>query len=161
MINKPNNIKFKSQNESAEISKSKVYRLVYYLKKVFDDWHIDPIAGFLFPGVGDFVAAFCAVPYFYVSIVKLRSWELTLAILYNIMFDWMIGIVPFIGDLGDFFSRAYRKNYRLIVGFVENDEEIIAEVKSKAFRMIWLVLLMAILMVALALLIKWIIGLFA
>lgn len=59
--------------------------------------------------------------------------SLTLAILYNMLVDMMLGIIPlWIGDLLDIFSRSYAKNYRLIVGFVEGDKEVIQEVNRKA-----------------------------
>ena len=45
----------------------------------------------------------------------------------------MLGIIPlWIGDLLDIFNRSYSKNYRLIVGFVEGDQEVIQEVNRKA-----------------------------
>ena len=69
----------------------------------------------------------------YRLLFKIKSIPLTLAILYNMLVDMMLGIIPlWIGDLLDIFSRSYVKNYRLIVGFVEGDKEVIQEVNRKA-----------------------------
>ena len=40
----------------------------------------------------------------------------------------------------DVFHRSYKKNYRLIVGFVEDDAEIVDKVKKNAFKMFILIL---------------------
>ncbi len=72
------------------------------------------------------------LPFLTVSLFKIKSIPLTLAILYNMLVDMMLGIIPlWIGDLLDIFSRSYVKNYRL-VGFVEGDKEVIQEVNRKA-----------------------------
>ena len=49
------------------------------------------------------------------------------------LLDILIGIIPFgVGNILDFFHRSYRKNLKLIVGFVEDDKNIIDEVNRKA-----------------------------
>jgi len=58
-------------------------------------------------------------------------------------------MIPFwIGNICDFFIKSFQKNMRLIIGYVEDDKEIIAEVNKKA---IW----MAILIIVICLLIYW------
>ena len=54
-------------------------------------------------------------------------------------------LIPFyIGDIIDVFNRSYKKNYRLIVGYVEDDQEIISEVNSKAIRTAVLIAIMCV-----------------
>lgn len=138
----------RKERKRQELEGSFSYRTVCWITKVFDDWYLDGVLGF-FQGVGDLFNAIFAVPFVYVSLVKIRSIPLTLACVANILVDSLVGMIPFmIGNISDFFIRAYRKNMRLIVGYVEDDKEIIAEVNRKA---VW----MAILIIVICLLIYW------
>lgn len=138
----------KKERKRQELEGSFSYRTVCWISKVFDDWYLDGFIG-LFQGVGDLFNAIFAVPFVYVSLVKIRSIPLTLACVANILVDSLVGMIPFwVGNICDFFIRSYRKNMRLIVGYVEDDKEIIAEVNRKA---VW----MAILIIVICLLIYW------
>lgn len=111
------------------------YRMVKGIKTIMDDWFIDPILGFALPGIGDIFTSICTVPFIWVSLARIKSIPLTLAVIYNAMIDVMLGLIPFwIGDIIDVFNKSYKKNYRLIVGYVEDDQDIINEVRSKAFK---------------------------
>ena len=115
-----------------EIEESSTYRLLKGIAKIMDRYFLDPILGFI-PVIGDFVTSVFSLPFIYVSLVKIKSIPLTLAIIYNVMIDTFVGMIPFfIGDLLDAFVRCHLKNLRLIVGFVEDDKEIIKEVNRKA-----------------------------
>ena len=97
-----------------------LYRLIRTIKNVMDRYYLDPLIGLLFPTAGDIFSSAMTLPFLTVSLFKIKSIPLTLAILYNMLVDMMLGIIPlWIGDLLDIFSRSYAKNYRLIVGFVE------------------------------------------
>ena len=86
--------------------------------------------------MGDALSSLLVVPFIYVAAVKVRSLPLTLAVIFNVLRDMAIGLIPFwVGNILDFFNRAYLQNCRLIVGFVEDDREIIREVNRKAFWM--------------------------
>ena len=125
----------RKKHKRQELENSFSYRSVHSISKVFDDWYLDGIMGF-FQGVGDIANMVFAFPFIYVSLVKIRSIPLTLACIYNVIVDILIGIIPFwIGNILDFFNRAYRKNLRLIIGFVEDDQNIIDEVNRKAVFM--------------------------
>lgn len=147
------------------------YNMVRGVAKWMDRYYLDPILG-LIPGFGDVISPFFVVPFIYVSIFKVRSVPLTLAVIYNVLIDVLIGLIPFyIGDICDFFNKAYVKNVRLIEGFVEDDKTIIEEVNRKAA---WMGIMIAIvcyliyLMVLLAMKVAewigtiwdWLIGLF-
>lgn len=110
-----------------------LYRLIRTIKNVMDRYYLDPLIGLFFPTAGDIFSSAMMLPFLTVSLFKIKSLPLTLAILYNMLMDMMLGIIPlWFGDLLDIFNRSYSKNYRLIVGFVEGDQEVIQEVNRKA-----------------------------
>ena len=128
--------KARKQEKMWEIEDSTSYQMAHGIAKWMDQYWLDPIIGFFVPGFGDMITSFFVVPFIYVSAFKVRSLPLTLAVIYNIMVDILIGLIPFyIGAVCDIFNKAYVKNARLITGFVEDDEEIIKEVNSKAVWM--------------------------
>ena len=116
------------------------YLLVKGIATAMDGYFLDPVIGFFIPGFGDLLSSVMTLPYYYVSLFKIKSIPLTLAIMFNMLVDMLVGAVPFVGDLIDVFHRSYKKNYRLIVGFVEDDVEIIDKVKKNAFKMFILIL---------------------
>ena len=146
------------------IKESQAYKLIEAIAKVMDKYYVDPLLG-LVPTVGDAVTSLLTLPYLYFSVFKLRSIPLTLALLCNMLIDFAMGVIPFwIGDVLDFFNRSYIKNYRLITGYVEGDEEMIKSVDRRAW---WMALLIVVLCLLIWLLIKlavwawdWLAGLF-
>lgn len=146
------------------IKESQAYKLIEAIAKVMDEYYVDPLLG-LVPTVGDAVTSLLTLPYLYFSVFKLRSIPLTLALLCNMLIDFAMGVIPFwIGDILDFFNRSYIKNYRLITGYVEGDEEMIKSVDRRAW---WMALLIVVLCLLIWLLIKlavwawdWLAGLF-
>lgn len=125
-----------------EIRKSKLYKSLNVITKVMDKYMLDPVIG-LVPGVGDFVASVFVIPFLYVSIFQVRSVPLTLALLFNVLKDIAMGLIPFwIGYVLDFFNKSYQQNMRLIMGFVEGNEETIRKVNKDAVWMgAWIVIL--------------------
>ena len=141
------------------------YRTVKWTKTVLDDYYIEPLLGFFMPGVGDWITAPFLLPYLYISLFKIHSLPLALAMIYNWLIDACISSIPFLGDIIDFFHKGYRKNYQLIVGYVEGDRDVISEVNGKAVKT---VILIAVLCVILYYVVKlsmaiwnWIAGLFS
>lgn len=63
----------------------------------------------------------------------MKSIPLTLAVIYNILIDVMLGAIPVIGNVFDIFKRSYVDNLKLITGYIEDDKEIINKVRKKAF----------------------------
>ena len=102
----------------------------------------DPLIGRVLPGFGDALTSVLAVPYLYLSIVKLKSIPLTLAIVCNILLDVLIGIIPYIGVVGDVFKRAFTRNAALIKGYVEGDKAIMQEIDRKAVGMAFLIVIL-------------------
>lgn len=110
------------------------YKLLKNISLFMDTFFLDPILGFFVPGLGDIITASLTIPFIYTSVFKLRSVPLTLAIVYNSLIDMLVGMVPVVGNIGDIIIRSYKKNYNLIVGYVEDDPEVMSEIKSKALQ---------------------------
>lgn len=121
------------------------YRSVKGLARLMDDFFLDPILGFFLPGIGDILTTLFCWPFIYVSIVKIKSIPLTLAVINNMLVDMFLGMIPFVGDILDVFHKAFKKNYRLIVGYIEDDKEIIQQVNKKAF---WTLVSIAVMCIA-------------
>lgn len=125
----------KKELRRMEIEESSAYQATQTIAKWMDKYFLDPILGFILPaGMGDTLTSIFVIPYIYVAVCKVRSFPLTLAVIFNVLRDVALGLIPFcIGDIIDTFNRSYVQNARLIVGFVEDDKEIIEEVNRKAF----------------------------
>lgn len=117
----------------AELERDSVtFNIAKNLKKYLDDYYLDPLIG-LIPVVGDGINGLIALPMLWLALVRLKSIPLALAIIYNLTLDFLLGLIPFfIGDLIDLFNKANKKNYRLVMGFVEEDKKIMREVNQKA-----------------------------
>ena len=134
------------------------YRLMVGTAKYMDKYFLDPILGFVLPaGVGDALSSVFAFPFIYYSLCVVKSIPLTLAVIYNILKDVLIGAIPFyIGDILDVFKRSYVENLKLITGYIEDDKEIINKVNEKAF---WTAVVIAVLCWLIYLIISWAISL--
>ena len=129
-------------NEKQEIIRNSVsYKLVHAIALWMDRRLLDPLIGLVLPGFGDALTSVLAVPYLYLSIVKLKSIPLTLAIVCNILLDVLIGIIPYIGVVGDVFKRAFTRNAAMIKGYVEGDRAIMQEIDRKAVGMAFLIVI--------------------
>ena len=130
-------------NEKQKIIRNSVsYKLVHAIALWMDRRLLDPLIGLVLPGFGDALTSVFAVPYVYLSIVKLKSIPLTLAIVCNILLDVLIGIIPYIGVVGDVFKRAFTRNAALIKGYVEGDRAIMQEIDRKAVGMAFLIVIL-------------------
>jgi len=126
------------------VERAHSYRFIRNIAKWMDRYYLDPILGFI--PAGDLVSGSLVLPYLYVAFFKVQSIPLTLAVLCNVLMDVAMGLIPFwIGDVLDFFHKSYRKNYELIVGFVEGDEEMIKRVNKRAIWMVVLLILLCVL----------------
>ena len=125
----------KKEAKRQEMMSMPSYRLMTNTAKYMDKYFLDPILGFILPaGIGDALSSVFAFPFIYYSLCVVKSIPLTLAIIYNILMDVLIGAIPFyIGDVLDVFKRSYVDNLKLITGYIEDDKEIINKVNKKAF----------------------------
>lgn len=130
-------------NEKQEIIRNSAsYKLVHAIALWMDRRLLDPLIGLVLPGFGDALTSVLAVPYLYLSIVKLKSIPLTLAIVCNILLDVLIGIIPYIGVVGDVFKRAFTRNAALIKGYVEGNRAIMQEIDRKSVGMAFLIVIL-------------------
>ena len=125
----------KKEAKRQEMINMPSYRIMVKTSKYMDKYFLDPILGFILPaGIGDTISSVFAFPFIYYSLCVVKSVPLTLAVIFNILKDVLIGAIPFyIGDLLDVFKRSYVENLRLITGYIEDDKEIINKVNKKAF----------------------------
>ncbi len=75
---------------------------------------LDPIAGFLVPGLGDVLGAAVGLYVVMVALQKKLPAVVVARMLVNLGIDTAVGMVPLVGDLFDFAYRANEKNVRLL-----------------------------------------------
>ena len=143
-INKEELRRQQKEEKLRELQESDSYKLISFITTLADKYFLDPIIG-LFPVVGDFITSVVGLPFVYVTLVKIRSIPLTLAVIYNYLIDMLLGCIPFwIGDILDVFNRAHIKNMKLITHYVQDDKETVNEVNSKALRTAILIVILSI-----------------
>ncbi len=123
----------KKEAKRQELLDLPLYHAMEKTARVMDKYCLDPILGFVPGGIGDALSSLAATPFVYFSLCKVKSIPLTLAVIYNILMDVLVGAIPFLGNIFDFFKRSYIANLKLITGYVEDDKEIINKVHKKAF----------------------------
>ena len=143
-VNKEELRRKRKEEKLRELQESDSYQLISFITTLSDKYFLDPIIG-LFPVVGDFITSVVGLPFIYVTLVKVRSIPLTLAVIYNYLIDMLLGCIPFwIGDIIDFFNKAHIKNMKLITHYVQNDKGTVNEVNSKALRTAILIVILSI-----------------
>lgn len=85
-------------------------KLAYWM----DRRYVDPILGFLLPGAGDVIGAGLGLWGVYAA-VRLRAHPLVIArMLINLAVDSVLGSIPLLGAVIDFFYRAHSRNLALL-----------------------------------------------
>ena len=75
---------------------------------------LDPILGFLFPVAGDTIATLISS---YIVLISIRHGLPKAAItrmVFNVGIDFVVGAIPFLGDIFDFTWKSNEKNMRLL-----------------------------------------------
>lgn len=143
-INKEELRRKRKEEKLRELQESDSYQLIEFITTLCDKYFLDPIIG-LIPVVGDFITSVVGLPFIYVTLVKVRSFPLTLAVIYNYVVDMLLGCIPFfIGDVIDIFNRAHIKNMKLITHYVQDDKATVNEVNSKALRTAFLIVILSV-----------------
>jgi Domain of unknown function (DUF4112) len=84
------------------------------LARWMDQRYLDPVLGFLLPGVGDLLSSALGL-YPVVLAWRRRAPKALLArMLLNLAVDAIGGSIPLIGDVWDFFFRAHARNLALL-----------------------------------------------
>lgn len=142
-VNKEELRRKRKEEKLRELQESDSYQLISFITTLSDKYFLDPIIG-LFPVVGDFITSVVGLPFIYVTLVKVRSIPLTLAVIYNYLIDMLLGCIPFfIGDFLDFVNRAHIKNMKLITHYVQDDKATVNDVNSKALRTAFLIVILS------------------
>ena len=143
-VNKEELRRKRKEEKLRELQESDSYQLIEFITTLCDKYFLDPIIG-LFPVVGDFITSVVGLPFIYVTLVKIGSIPLTLAVIYNYLIDMLLGCIPFfIGDFLDFVNRAHIKNMKLITHYVQDDKGTVSEVNSKALRTAFLIVILSV-----------------
>lgn len=130
----------KSPNRYDRVRNSLCYKASKGAAHYFDDLlkigpvriGLDPLLGLFVPGLGDTLTQLTTLPALYCAIFEFRSIPLALACIYNSLKDWLVGLVPILGDVLDCAVRSNNANFRLLTGYVDDDPAIRREVDSKA-----------------------------
>lgn len=139
IIQKAAKIAEKENDKFEQITESSSFKLMYGAKRLLDDWFLDPLIG-LIPGVGDTVATIASAPSLYFATFKAKSIKLTMAILFFIIIDWLAGLIPFVGDIVDAFYKSHKKSYRICVGYLEEDPDVLKEINKAAVGLVFLLI---------------------
>lgn len=81
---------------------------------------LEPLLG-LIPGLGDVLALLLSLYLIWVGIQMNLPGEKIGQMLFNVILDFIIGLVPIAGDIGDFAYRANHRNLMILEEFTERD----------------------------------------
>jgi hypothetical protein len=76
---------------------------------------LDPVLGFVLPGVGDVVGSVFGLYVVSVAVRRRLPVVVIARMLLNLGIDTLIGVVPVAGDLADVAFRAHRRNAELLL----------------------------------------------
>lgn len=79
----------------------------------------DPIIGAI-PGFGDVITAIMSFYLVWIGVQMRLPQEKIVEMIGNIMLDFLIGIIPFIGDFADFVYRSNSKNLNILETFAKS-----------------------------------------
>ncbi len=82
---------------------------------------LDPLIG-LIPGIGDLVGVGLSLYILGIAAAFRVPQELYIRMIINVIIDYLIGLVPFIGDFGDFAFKANTRNLELLREYQEENE---------------------------------------
>lgn len=74
---------------------------------------LDPILG-IFPGFGDIVTAALSAYLVWIAVQMKVPSDVVSKMLQNILVDFLVGIIPVLGDLSDFVYKANTRNMKLL-----------------------------------------------
>ena len=82
------------EKEIRNLKASKAYKFISTVATFADKYFLDALLG-LVPSVGDLVSSIFGLPFIYVTLFKVKSIPLTLAVIYNYLVDILLGSIPF------------------------------------------------------------------
>ena len=90
--------------------------------KWFDEYHLDGIIGLFVPAGGDVVTGVGSMTLLVTALREGVPTVILFRMLLNILVDVLIGAIPMIGDLFDFFWRSNRRNLALIERYRDGED---------------------------------------
>lgn len=84
------------------------------LVRALDKYYLDPILGFILPGVGDVLGSVLGLYPVAIAVKRGLSMVIVARMLLNLALDALFGAVPLLGDLVDAGFRANTKNLDLL-----------------------------------------------
>lgn len=126
------------------LQQSRSYQLGKQIKTYLDDYYLDGIIG-LIPVLGSTMGHAFNLVYLYIALFKLRSARLTVVILFNGLKDMVLGLIPILGTILDFFYKSNKKNFELIEQFAAKNPQTIKQVNQQASMALLGVLILCVL----------------
>jgi hypothetical protein len=74
---------------------------------------LDPLVG-LIPGVGDVITLGLSLYIVWIGVQLKLPQEKLVEMIRNVVTDFILGVIPFVGDVADFFYKANRMNMKII-----------------------------------------------
>lgn len=84
------------------------------LARVLDSSFVDPLIGFVLPGVGDLLGSVLGLYAVAIAIRRRMSPVIVARMLMNLALDAALGIVPLVGDVADLAFKANQRNVALL-----------------------------------------------
>lgn len=84
------------------------------LARVMDGYFIDPLIGFVLPGVGDVVGSLIGFYVVFVAVKRKVSPVIIARMIGNLGVDALVGAIPLVGDVFDLGFKANQKNVELL-----------------------------------------------
>jgi len=84
------------------------------LAKVLDNKFLDPLLGFVLPGVGDLIGSVMGLYVVAVAVQRRMSPVIIARMLMNLALDAATGVVPIVGDAADLVFKANTRNVALL-----------------------------------------------
>lgn len=83
---------------------------------------LDALLGLL-PGVGDTVTLISTGYLISIAHAHELPWHVTVRMIWNAFIDWLIGLVPILGDIFDVGWKSNQMNLALLKRYIDQDEE--------------------------------------
>lgn len=102
---------------------------------------LDPLFG-LVPILGDIISLLVSSMMVIAMVRHGISSKVVILMLLNIALDFLLGFIPFIGDIADFFNKANTRNFRLMEAYYEEGEH-----KGSGWWIIFMILIFIVVMI--------------
>jgi hypothetical protein len=83
--------------------------------RVLDHYMVDPLLGFVLPGIGDIIGSLLGLYIVGIAIRRRLATVVVIRMLLNLAIDAGIGVVPVIGDIADIVFKANEMNLALLI----------------------------------------------